>query len=232
MTPHATNRIYFKKILDGRIFRLGSSKINFGLHYLAISLLVAGCSSLKGLNPQGCIDGTVVGSAIGGLISKKGAIIGAIGGCIAGLFVGDYFDKRKEQYASQQEAIFEETAWNRNMARKLRQTNAKLENSIQQYKQELERINNMRMNDKQRQWLLRKQQKRFQQQFGKTLVIAERLKIELNKSNERYQQYQANANPAALAEWQTEITAFEQAGNRLDDKLNRLVAMNDSLWGL
>ncbi|MEN8219001.1 MAG: glycine zipper domain-containing protein [Pseudomonadota bacterium] len=209
------------------IFSLkGASRWTLGI---TLSLLVAGCSSTGGFKTQGCIGGTVAGGAIGALISKEGAIIGAIGGCVAGLFVGHYFEKRKEQYASQQEAIIEETAWNRNMAQKLRQTNAKLAQSIQQYKQEVERIENMAMNEKQRKKFQGEQQENFLQQFGLAQDTATRLKVEVDKSKEQYQQHQANADPAALAKWETEITAFEEESERLDDNLDRLVAMNDSL---
>jgi uncharacterized protein YcfJ len=195
---------------------------------ITLSLLVAGCATTS-LPIQGCIGGTVAGGAIGALISKEGAIIGAIGGCIAGLFVGNYFEKRREQYASQQQAIIEETAWNRNMARKLRETNAQLAKSIQQYEGEVERIKNMRMNDKMRKNLLREHKKRFEQEFGNVLAVKQRLKTEVGESNKRYQQHQAGADPDASAQWKDQITAFEQESNRLDNKLNRIIATTDSL---
>jgi membrane protein involved in colicin uptake len=202
---------------------------------ITLSLLVAGCAS-TGITErskfagQGCLGGVVIGAVSGAAVAgKEGAIIGAIGGCVAGLFTGLYFAKRKEQYASQQQAIIEETAWNRKMAQKLRQTNAELAKSIRQYKQEVERIENMEMNKKQREWVKREQKKLFQQRFSDALAAAEQLKVEVDKSKKRYQQYQAGANPAKLEEWQTEMSTFEEEGNRLDDKLNLLVAMNDSL---
>ncbi|MEN8218997.1 MAG: glycine zipper domain-containing protein [Pseudomonadota bacterium] len=204
----------------------GASRWTLGI---TLSLLVAGCSSMGGFKTQGCVGGAVAGGAIGALISAEGAIIGAIGGCVAGLFVGHYFEERKKQYASQQQAIIEETAWNRKMAQKLRQTNAELAKSIRQYKQEVERIENMAMNEKQREWVKREQKKIFQQQFSGALDAAGRVKVEVDKSKEQYQQHQAGANPAKLEEWDAEMTAFEEEGKRLNDKLNRLVAMNDSL---
>jgi hypothetical protein len=207
----------------------GASRWTLGI---TLSLLVAGCATHeeRKFGGQGCVGGTVVGGVIGAAVGgKEGAIIGAIGGCVAGLFTGVYFAKRKEQYASQQEAIIEETAWNRKMAQKLRQTNAELAKSIQQYKQEVERIKNMPMNEKQRKLLLRQQQEKFLEKFGLAQDTATRLKEEVDKSKEQYQQHQANADPAKLEEWETEITAFEEESERLDDNLELLVAMNESL---
>jgi len=195
-------------------------------------ILIAGCATSERTKfaGQGCAGGTVIGALSGVAIAgTQGAIIGAIGGCVAGLLTGLYFAKRKEQYATQQQAILQETAWNREMAQKIRQTNIELAKSIQQYKQEVKRIKNMPMNKKTRQMVLRKEQQKFQQRFGAALDVASRLKMEVGKSNQRYKQYQANAAPATLAKWQTEITAFEEQGNRLDNNLNLLVSMNNSL---
>jgi len=201
---------------------------------ITLTLLVAGCANVRkipgGYKTQGCLGGLVVGGVVGGAIgSKEGAIIGAIGGCIAGLFVGNYFEERQKQYASQQQAIIEETAWNRNMARKLRKTNAELAKGIQLYEEEREHINQIRMNEKQRKKFLRDQQKHFKQEFGNTLDVAKRLQTEVDNSKTQYQQYQAGANPAASKKWKTQITAFEDEAEQLNQNFNIILAKNDSL---
>ncbi len=203
---------------------------------LLLSAVLSSCVSSGGAKEagkfatQGCLGGVVVGGVAGAAIGgTNGAIIGAIGGCVAGLFTGLYFAERKAQYASKQTAIIEETAWNKKMAAKIRATNVELAKSIKQYKAEVIRINNMRMNDKQREMIKREEQKKFRQKFGEAVAAAERVKVEIEISNTRYEQYQANAQPAALAEWQNEITAFEEQGNQLNQNVNILLSLNDSL---
>jgi seryl-tRNA synthetase len=85
------------------------------------------------------------------------------------------------------------------------------------------------MNDKMRKNLLREHKKRFEQEFGNVLAVKQRLKTEVGESNKRYQQHQAGADPDASAQWKDQITAFEQESNRLDNKLNRIIATTDSL---
>jgi hypothetical protein len=172
------------------------------------------------------VIGGVAGAAIAG---KEGAIIGAIGGCIAGLFTGLYFAERKAQYASKQRAIIEEIAWNRNMTAKLRKTNAELAKSIKQYKAEIQRINKMTMNKKQREMVKREEKKKFRQQFQPAITAAEQVKVEVTTSNARYDEYSPNAEPSAAVEWKTEINAFEQQGNVLNQNVNLLLSLNDSL---
>lgn len=199
---------------------------------LLLSAVLSSCVSSGGMKfaGQGCVGGVVVGGVAGAMIGgKEGAIIGAIGGCVAGLFTGLYFAKRKAQYASKQQAIIEEIAWNKNMAAKLRATNAELAKSIRQYQAEVKRINNMRMNQKQRQMIKREEKKKFRQQFGAAIATAEQAKVEIKTSKTRYKKYQAAAQPAALAEWHNGITAFEQQGNLLNKNVNLLLTMNNSL---
>jgi len=203
---------------------------------LLLSASLSGCVSSGGAKDagkfagQGCVGGVVIGGVAGAMIAgTEGAIIGAIGGCVAGLFTGLYFAERKAQYASKQTAIIEETAWNKQMAAKLRATNVELAKSIKQYKAEVLRINNMRMNDKQRQMVKREEQKKFRQQFGAALSAAKQVKVEITTSNTRYEQHQVNAQPEALEEWQNEITAFEEQGNKLNQNVNILLSLNDSL---
>jgi hypothetical protein len=228
------------------IFFYRSNKLNFyqpikisvlsASIILLLSVILSSCVSSGGTKDtakfatQGCIGGVVVGGVAGAAIAgKEGAIIGAIGGCIAGLFTGIYFAERKAQYASKQSAIIEETAWNKNMAAKLRATNAELRKSIKQYKAEVQRINNIRMNDKQRQMVKREEKKKFRQKFSTAITTAEQVKVEINTSNARYEQYHDIAQPAELAEWTNGITAFEQQGNLLNQNVNLLLSLNDSL---
>jgi hypothetical protein len=225
---YRTPRLYFFQFI--RVSGLTASII------LLLSVLLSSCVSSGGTTEtgkfatQGCIGGVVIGGVAGAAIGgKEGAIIGAIGGCIAGLFTGVYFAERKAQYASKQRAIIEEIAWNKKMTAKLRATNAELAKSIKQYQAEVQRINNMRMNDKQRQMIKREEKKKFRQKFGVAVATAERVQEEVKISNTRYEQYHETAQPAELAEWQNEITAFEQQGNLLNQNVNLLLSLNDSL---
>lgn len=225
---YPTRRLYFFQFI--RVSGLTASII------LLLSAILTSCVSSGGTKEttkfatQGCIGGVVVGGAAGAAIGgKEGAIIGAIGGCIAGLFTGVYFAERKAQYADKQRAIMEEIAWNKKMAAKLRATNAELAKSIKQYKAEVQRINNMRMNDKQRQMIKREEKKKFQQKFGVAIAVAEQAKTEVKISKTRYEQYHDTAKPEELAEWQNGISAFEQQGNLLNQNVNLLLSLNDSL---
>ncbi len=221
---YRTRRFYFFQFI--RVSGLTAGLI------LLLSAVLSSCVSSGGVKfaGQGCVGGIVVGGVAGAMIGgKEGAIIGAIGGCVAGLFTGLYFAERKAQYASKQRAIIEETAWNKNMAAKFRATNAELTKSIKQYKGEVKRINNMRMNKKQRQMIKREEKKKFRQQFGGAIATAEQAKVEIKTSKTRYKQHKPTAQPAELAKWQNGITAFEQQGNLLDQNVNHLLSMNNSL---
>jgi outer membrane lipoprotein SlyB len=201
---------------------------------LLVGLALSGCASPSKTRDkyreQGCLGGAAIGVASGAAIyGTQGAIIGSIAGCVAGILVGDYFAERKKHYASQQEAVLEETAWNREVANKLREENVQLAMQIGIYQQVVQQIEGMPMNDKQRQYFLREERDSFKQRVGNShQSLMSRLKDELAESKQRYQQYQANANPTQLQEWQAQITALENERNQLNANIQTLLATNAS----
>ncbi|MCP4699146.1 MAG: hypothetical protein GY862_20180 [Gammaproteobacteria bacterium] len=179
---------------------------------------------------QGCLGGALIGAAGGAAVKgRQGAVVGAVAGCLAGAFVGFYFARRKEEYADQQEAVLKETAWNKETVRKVQRSNRQLAKNILAYEKQIKRIQTMKMNQKQRQNILRENKRNFQEQFEEARRILEQLQIELAESDKRYEQHKAGGDPSELQKWRGKIDELEKEKTLLKANIEMLNAMNTSL---
>lgn len=116
-----------------------TSKIVIGV--LTVSYLVTGCANMDDptrTKTEGTVGGAALGGGLGAVLGgKKGAGIGAILGGVAGYWAGSAIAERKQNYASQEEAIATEIAVNERDTKALQATNQQLQADIQQFKQQI-----------------------------------------------------------------------------------------------
>lgn len=205
---------------------------------LLITLLLGGCLAatqekaedfMKNFGVQGCAITGLVSGAVTYLITReaKTAAIATAGGCVVGAFIGLDIKQRKDEYASREEAIREELAWNRQFVKEVRTANAQLAKDVQNYSEQLAKLRQEIAQGEATQQDLEEQQEIIAQQNADVKKTLEQVRVALQESQQRYQQYASNGDEATgNDEWKAEIAALEQEKQMLAQYVDELKVLS------
>jgi chromosome segregation ATPase len=191
-------------------------------------LALPGCANMSDTEltqAQGAGLGALLGAGIGAAVGgKQGAAIGAVTGAGLGYFAGYQIAQRKASYASTEQAIEEEIAWNQQFTQEVRLTNQELERSIQTHEREIAALRAQRLSYQQKQAALSGQKQSLQRQVADAQQKLNVVERELAESGQRYNQYGGNSS-----QWRNEIARLESEKQTLESNIATLNAMNNSI---
>lgn len=174
----------------------------------------------------GALLGAGIGYAVGG---KEGAAWGAALGAGTGFLLGNEVAKRKNQYASQEQAIAEETAWNAQFAQQVHESNRQLAQDIRAYDQEIKQLKTALKKGQATQADLTRQKTKIADQKKQAEQALQVVKDQLSESNQKYASYSKGGDPAATKDWKAQIGKLEKEKKTLESSITELSAMNSRL---
>ncbi|MCP4696273.1 MAG: hypothetical protein GY862_05435 [Gammaproteobacteria bacterium] len=196
-------------------------------------IMLSGCATMSDSDKtkaQGAGVGAVLGAAIGYAVGgKKGAALGAAMGAGVGFIAGFDIAKRKEKYASKEQAIAEETEWNRKFVQEVQAANRDLRASIQTQKQEIAALKSSKASHQKKQTALRRQKTSLAKKIKSSDQKLAAVRGELAESEQRYKEYKVSANSAEMKQWRNELAKLEKERDALQGNIQTLNAMNNSL---
>ncbi|QVL50255.1 MAG: glycine zipper 2TM domain-containing protein [Thiocapsa sp.] len=209
--------------------------LNMCVVTVVTSILVIGCvttgentSDEAATTMQGAIGGAVLGTLAGALACKgndrtKCMVIGAAAGAAAGGVFGNVIAQRKKSYASKEEALAGEIAWNQKFTKEVHAVNKTLQTKIDNRRKEITAVQKQKVSLSQRQTSLEKQSKALDQDIAAANQQIVAVDAQLRESRSRQKQYGTNAQLNA------ELAKLENERNLLNSKISTLNAMNNSL---
>lgn len=209
-------------------FRL--TRIQRGAIYCCGAMLaMTGCAGMDD-STQTTLQGTAVGGVAGALVGaltckgdSKCIAAYTAGGMVAGTVAGFAISKRKQTYASKEEAISEEIAWNQKFTQEVQTENQSLKRKIAAHKTEIAQAKRSTKSLQQRQVALNQTSRALEQDIRTANQQLASVNKELDESKRKRQQYGSDPK------WQREIVKLEKARDGLRSNVNTMTAMNGSL---
>jgi uncharacterized protein YcfJ len=203
---------------------------------VAMAYALSSCASM-GDSTRTKAEGTGMGALAGGILGyivtggdKKGAAIGAALGAGAGLFVGNEVAKRKQQYATTEDAIAGETQRTEQLTQTVRNENSQLKQDIDIYSKQISSLQSKIRSGKENQSSLSAQKEKVQARYDSAQKSLSTVEKELEVSQQLHQDYQAKGgNSSDLNTWQKKISTLEKEKATLEKNIKTLDTMNSKL---
>ena len=219
--------------------RKGSSY--FVIAAVTVPLALYGCANTGELKQsesfsiQGCVAGGLGAGALAYLKyrddpdrDEKIAIVTAIG-CFGGAMVGYKVGKRTEEYADAQQAAQAEIARNKKHTEELRQVNSRLQENIDEYNKQIQKIENSTFTAREKQEQKHDIKKYVSGQLNKAKASLGEVETELAAANREFQSFQATASQADREAWRVELASLEQEKDILSGHVSTLNALDSSI---
>jgi hypothetical protein len=198
--------------------------------------LLSGCATHSDeLRGQGAGVGAAAGAGLGYLLGgKDGAAFGAVLGALVGFTAGHEVARRKEQYASQEEAIVTETKRIRQVTEQTQSYNAQLQRTIQTNRVKIAELEATQNRTQENEAALKEQYERTAQLHVEAENALKGVENELDVQQQLYAEYEAQSQNAQdysqdLKNWQTKIVQLEAEKQTLQSNLDTLTALNPNL---
>jgi flagellar biosynthesis GTPase FlhF len=175
---------------------------------------------------EGATAGAVGGAIIGALVSKnkvQGALIGAAIGGLAGGAFGHIVAKRKESYASKEEALEQEIAWHQQFTQEVKANNRQLRQRIASYKRDIAQLKRQQISQQQKKTQLAKQSQQLTKEVNQAQKQLTVINEQLAESSRKQKQYGSNA------QLRREIAKLKKERDVLRGHIKQLNAANNSL---
>ena len=201
---------------------------------VAMTYALSGCATMDDQDRTKA-EGAGVGAVLGGLIGlavggKKGAAIGAVLGAGAGVFVGGEVAKRKQQYASTEEAIAGEMQQTEIFTQSVRAENHQLEQDIDIYNEQIASLNANIQSGKESRSSLTTQKNKMQARHNAAKKSLSAVQNELQVVRTLHQEFQTDRGDSAeLQEWQGKIGKLEKEKSILKENIDTLNTMQSNL---
>jgi uncharacterized protein YcfJ len=182
-------------------------------------------------------EGIVLGALLGGILGAitgdnkkdkmKKAGLGVVVGAMAGFLLGNEVAKRKQMYASREQAIVQETSSLAKLSKETQTRNQQLRQEIQAYDQKIAELQKKLTEENQRALELDQQRQALQKRQNEVEQELASVTKELAISEQLYKEYQQGAaNTAGLQQWQTNLSQLQQEKKGLEEQLT---AMNSRI---
>ena len=206
------------------------TKIQHSVIYCCcVMLATSGCAGMDD-STKTTLQGTAVGGIAGALVGtmackgdSKCIAAYAAGGMAAGTVAGFAIAKRKQSYASKEEALNEEIAWSRQFTQEVQAENQNLKRKIADHRTEIARAKRSANSLQQKQVALNQTSRALEKDIHAANKKLTSVNAELAESSKKKQQY--GTNP----QLQREIAKLEKARDGLRSNIDTMTAMNGSL---
>lgn len=202
--------------------------------FWCLAVVIGGCVTTEEGNDstKTVMQGAGLGGVIGGIAGiwlcdgddKTQCIAaGVFAGTVAGGVLGSLVAKRKKSYASREQAVNEEIAWNREFTHKVQASNNLLKKSIAGYRKQIAKLQNSRKSGKEKRVALHAESKKLKQDVTSADDTLATIDTQLRESKTRHKKYGGNPHLGK------EIAALQQERDVLRSHIRELNAMNNSL---
>lgn len=196
----------------------------------------SGCATHSDeLRGQAAGVGAVAGAGLGYLLGgKDGAVFGAALGALVGFTTGHEVARRKDQYATREEAIISETKRINEVTAQARGYNEDLQRTIQTNRSEIARLESTKERTQQNEVALKEHYERTAQMHVDAEKALTGVAKELDVQQQLYAEYQTQGQDTQdyslkLQEWDTKIAQLEEEKRVLQSNVDEILAMNPNL---
>lgn len=213
---------------------------NFSITVL-ISMSLFACANTGGASgsnkaaqftAEGCLAGGIVGGLIGALIDDDKALEGALLGCAAGAIYGFHIADRTTKYANAEQAMDAEISRNRDNAAQLKNYNAKLQQGIKSYRQQITKVRQAKSEQNVKQKGLQNIKQSLNKQLVKAKSALSSVEKELVVAKKQRKVYRDKVKVVRVNDdkkWQAQIASLEKEKNILNKHVHSLTALNASI---
>lgn len=206
--------------------------ISFSLLACANTGGTGGSNRAAQFTAEGCLAGGLVGGIIGALIDDDKALEGALLGCAAGAIYGFHIADRTTQYANAEQAMDAEISRNRDNTAQLKNYNAKLQQGINSYRQQITQVRQAKSAQNVKQKSLQNIKQNLNQQLVKAKSALSSVEKELVVAKKQRKVYRDKVKVVRVSDdkkWQAQIASLEKEKNILSKHVHSLTALNASI---